>query len=157
MHLQNVIFPSYTSLGPTNEFVTLGTHSAHFRERTGKTHYYGVRSREGEVWKARGRHHSLQAGFRIERISDVIMEAILRHAQEQLAPFKEPSKGVPDPAFTLQLPDEVYMGSNLYAFQKTLRGEFQFDIFFDSGSVAQKLSCECSISLHTITLTNNVS
>jgi mannosyl-oligosaccharide glucosidase len=72
--------------------------------------------------------------------SDMIMEAIMRRAQEVLAPFKEPSKGLPDPSFTLQLPDEVYSGSNLYAVQKSFQGEFQFDIFFDSASAKQKIS-----------------
>ena len=69
------------------------------------------------------------------------MDAIMRHAQEALAPFKDQSKGLPDPSFTLQLPDEAYSGSNLYAVQKSLRGEFQFDIFFDSASTKQKLTC----------------
>lgn len=47
----------------------------------------------------------------------------------------------PDPSFVLQLADEVYMGSNLYAIQKSFEGEFQFDVFFESASSKQKLSC----------------
>lgn len=46
----------------------------------------------------------------------------------------------PDPSFVLQLPDEIYTGSNLFAVQKSFEGEFQFDIFFESASAKQKLS-----------------
>ncbi|EGN96016.1 glycoside hydrolase family 63 protein [Serpula lacrymans var. lacrymans S7.3] len=45
----------------------------------------------------------------------------------------------PDPSFVLQLSDEVYTGSNLYAVQKSFDGEFQFDVFFESQSAAQML------------------
>lgn len=68
------------------------------------------------------------------------MEAIMRNAQESLVPFNDPSKGAPDPSFTLQLPDEIYSGSNLYAVQKTFQGEFEFDVFFESASAKQKLN-----------------
>lgn len=49
--------------------------------------------------------------------------------------------GPPDPSFILQLPDEVYTGSNLFAVQKIFDATFQFDVFFESGSSKQKLSC----------------
>ena len=78
--------------------------------------------------------------FTVVRV-DMIMDAVLRHAQDVLAPYKDTGTGPPDPTFTLQLPDEVYSGSNLYAVQKTFRGKFHFDVFFDSPSVKQKLSC----------------
>lgn len=67
------------------------------------------------------------------------MQAILKHAQEALGPYKDPAFGAPDPSFTLHLPDEVYTGSNLYAIQKLFDGEFQFDVFFESGSAQEKL------------------
>lgn len=69
------------------------------------------------------------------------MQHLLNHAQGALGPYKDPSTGIPDPSFTLQLPDEVYSGSNLYAVQKIFDGEFQFDVFFESSSAKQKISC----------------
>ena len=71
----------------------------------------------------------------------MVMDAILRHAQDVLTPYKDPNIGPPDPAFTLQLPDEIFSGSNVYAVQKTFRGNFQYDILFDGPNVKQKLSC----------------
>lgn len=69
------------------------------------------------------------------------MNAVLKHAQSVIAPYQDPAKGAPDPSFVLQLPDEVYSSSNLYAIQKSFDGEFQFDVFFESGSAKHKLSC----------------
>lgn len=42
----------------------------------------------------------------------------------------------------MQLPDDVYTNSNVFAFQKLFDGPFQFDVFFESASAKQKLSCE---------------
>jgi mannosyl-oligosaccharide glucosidase len=69
------------------------------------------------------------------------MKALTDRARDVITPYQDPSKGLPDPSFVLQLPDEVYTGSNLYAIQKSFDGGFQFDIFFESGSSKQKLSC----------------
>jgi hypothetical protein len=74
--------------------------------------------------------------------AEAIMKPLLDHAQEVIAPYQDSSVGMPDPSFVLQLPDDVYIGSNLYAVQKFFDGPFQFDIYFDSGSVKQKLTCE---------------
>ena len=70
---------------------------------------------------------------------DVIMKSIMDHAQAAVASY---SDSPPDPSFVLQLPDDVYSSSNLYAVQKFFDGPFQFDIYFDSGSVKQKLTCK---------------
>ena len=75
-------------------------------------------------------------------ILDFIMSASLGRAREVITPYQDPAVGSPDPSFVLQLPDDVYMNSNLYAFQKTFDGPFQFDVFYDSGSSKQKLDCE---------------
>lgn len=74
------------------------------------------------------------------------MNAILKHAQEVIGPYQDPAVGAPDPSFVLQFPDEVYTSSNLYGIQKSFDGEFQFDVFFESGSNKQKLSCELRFS-----------
>lgn len=74
---------------------------------------------------------------------EVLMQSIIKHAQDALSPYKDAGQGVPDASFTLQLPDEVYSGSNIYAVQKLFDGEFQFDVYFDSASTKQKLSGEC--------------
>jgi mannosyl-oligosaccharide glucosidase len=47
----------------------------------------------------------------------------------------------PDPSFTLQLSDETFSGSNLFAIQKFFDGKFQFDVFFESRSAHANLSC----------------
>ena len=69
------------------------------------------------------------------------MNAVLKHAQAAIAPYQDPTKGAPDPSFVLQLPDEVFSSSNLFAIQKSFDGEFQFDVFFESVSSNQKLTC----------------
>lgn len=74
--------------------------------------------------------------------SEHLMNTILKHAQEAIAPYQDPAGGAPDPSFVLQFPDEVYTSSNLYAVQKLFEGEFQFDVFFESGSNKQKLNCK---------------
>ena len=76
------------------------------------------------------------------RCAETIMKSIIEHGQAAVAPYQDSPLGVPDPSFVLQLPDEVYTGSNLYAVQKFFDGPFQFDIYFDSGSVKQKLTCK---------------
>lgn len=74
-------------------------------------------------------------------------------------PYEDPTLIPPDPAFVLQLPDEVLTGSNLYAVQKMFDGPFSFDIFFESASAKQKLTCQCflwlSPALILITLMGN--
>lgn len=72
------------------------------------------------------------------------MNVLINRAQGILSPYREPQSVPPDPSFVLQLPDEVYTGSNLYAVQKSFEGEFQFDVFFDSASTKQKLSSKAS-------------
>ncbi|EPQ58475.1 glycoside hydrolase [Gloeophyllum trabeum ATCC 11539] len=109
--------------GPDNKQVTDGPYSHLFTDRIGKTHFLGQRIPSGQIWKAR----------------DFIMQNIIQRAQGILQGYKEPQKGAPDPSFVLQLTDETLFGSNLYAVQKTLDGEFQFDVFFESASANHKL------------------
>jgi hypothetical protein len=77
----------------------------------------------------------------------VLLQNIVKRAQEILVPYKDPATGPPDPSFVLQLADEIYTGSNLYAVQKSFDGEFQFDVFFESASSKQKLSCMYTVGL----------
>ena len=111
--------------GPHNTWVETGPHSSAFTERIGKTHYIGLRVPPGNIWQAK----------------EPILQNIVRQAQDTLQHYKDPKTGVPHPSFALQLTDEVYTGSNLYAVQKLFDGEFSFDVFFESGSLKQKLSC----------------
>jgi mannosyl-oligosaccharide glucosidase len=110
--------------GPYNNAVETGAHSNTFAERIGKTHYLGLRLSPGTIWQAK----------------DPILQNIIKQAQETLQDYKDPTIGTPDPSFVLQLTDDVYTGSNLYAVQKLFDGEFSFDVFFESGSSKQKLS-----------------
>jgi len=77
------------------------------------------------------------------------MQNIIVRANELVTNSKylDPTIGSPDPSFVLQLTDEIYASSNLYAVQKTFQGDFQFDVFFESGSAKQKLSCESLTAL----------
>ncbi|KAK7466923.1 Processing alpha glucosidase I [Stygiomarasmius scandens] len=109
---------------PRNNAVTNGPHAGAFQERIGKTHYMAQPIPPGQVWQAK----------------DVIMQSVFKHAQEVITPYNDPAVGAPDPSYVLQLPDEVYSGSNLYAVQKFFDGEFQFDVFFESASAKQALS-----------------
>jgi len=118
--------------GPDNNAVTDGSHADSFVQRIDKTHFLGVRVQPGEVWRAR----------------DVIMQSVIKHAQEALAPYRDSTRGMPDPSFTLQLPDEVYSGSNLFAIQKIFDGKFEFDVFYESKSAKQTLGSS--------TLTNGI-
>ncbi|KAI5124041.1 hypothetical protein M0805_003870 [Coniferiporia weirii] len=110
--------------GPDNNAVTDGPHAHAFSERIGKTHFMGMRTPPGDVWRAR----------------DLLMNSVLKHAQDVITPYQDPAKGAPDPSFVLQLPDEIYTSSNLFAVQKSFDGEFQFDVFYESASAKHKLS-----------------
>lgn len=68
------------------------------------------------------------------------MKNIVDHAREAVEPYREPGADVPDPSHVLQLSDDVYINSNLFAVQKSFEGEFQFDVFFESASSKQTLS-----------------
>ncbi|KAH7915973.1 glycoside hydrolase [Hygrophoropsis aurantiaca] len=107
---------------PRNEAVMEGPHAEDFTERLGKSHFTGLRLNPGDIWTAK----------------EWIMQNIIKRA----GPIAETYRSLeiaPDPSFILQLSDEVYTGSNLYAVQKFFEGEFQFDIFFESESTTQKL------------------
>ncbi|KAJ7273466.1 glycoside hydrolase family 63 protein [Mycena haematopus] len=108
--------------GPDNTHKTGGPHAHKFVERIGKTHFLGQPVASGNIWQAK----------------EVILQQIIKRAQEILSPYKDATP--PDPSFVLQLPDEVYTSSNLYAVQKSFDGQFQFDVFFESASSKQKLS-----------------
>ncbi|KAJ8454307.1 hypothetical protein ONZ45_g19357 [Pleurotus djamor] len=110
--------------GPSNAAPSEGPHYDDFHHRIGKTHFLGVPTAPGSVWKAK----------------ELIMNNLVKRAQEVLQPYRDPTVGPPDPSFTLQLSDEVYTNSNLYAYQKLFEGPFQFDVFYESGSVKQKLT-----------------
>ncbi|CAL1704069.1 unnamed protein product [Somion occarium] len=109
---------------PDNTGVTNGPHAKAFADRIDKTHIASFRIAPGTVWQAK----------------DHILQNILKRAQDVIAPYRDPAIGAPDPSFVLQLSDEVYTGSTLYAIQKFFDGPFQFDIFFESASAKQKLS-----------------
>ncbi|KIY51084.1 glycoside hydrolase family 63 protein [Fistulina hepatica ATCC 64428] len=110
--------------GPDNVYLTEGLHAHAFSERIGKTHFSGHKVPSGGIWQAK----------------EIIMQALVQRAQEILSPYQDPAVGPPDPAFVLQLPDEVYFASNLYSVQKTFDGPFQFDVLYESASAKQKLT-----------------
>ncbi|KAF8061451.1 glycoside hydrolase [Lyophyllum atratum] len=110
--------------GPNNTMVTQGRHAEAFEERIGKTHFVGQPIPAGNIWQAK----------------DTILKALIDRAREVVAPYQDPAAGPPDPSYVLQLPDEVYTGSNLFAVQKFFDGAFQFDVFFESKSSKQKLT-----------------
>ncbi|KAG5727592.1 putative mannosyl-oligosaccharide glucosidase [Termitomyces sp. T112] len=110
--------------GPNNTAFKSGPHANDFQERIGKTHFIGQPIAPGGIWQAK----------------DSILNALIIRAREVLGSYQDPEAGLPDPSYVLQLPDETYSGSNLFAVQKLFDGPFQFDVFFESGSSKQKLS-----------------
>ncbi|KIP04785.1 glycoside hydrolase family 63 protein [Phlebiopsis gigantea 11061_1 CR5-6] len=110
--------------GPDNSVITTGIHAEAFANRAGKTHFAGYRVPPGNIWQAR----------------EYILSSVINHAKTAISPYQEPGTTPPDPSFVLQLPDEVFTGSTLYAVQKTFDGPFQFDVYFESASAKQKLS-----------------
>ena len=84
---------------------------------------------------------------------DYIVGSIVSHAKEALGPFQDPAIIPPDPSFVLQLPGEILAGSTLYAVQKTFDGPFQFDVFYESTSSKQKLSCMYVVNYMPLLLT----
>ncbi|PPQ81232.1 hypothetical protein CVT25_015756 [Psilocybe cyanescens] len=107
-----------------NRAVVIGPHADAFQSRLGRTHFAGRPVKEGDIWQA----------------NQIISRAILDRARDVIAPYQDPAVGAPDPSFVLQLPDDVYTNSNLFAIQKFFDGPFQFDVFFDSASLKQKLT-----------------
>jgi len=85
------------------------------------------------------------------------MRSILDRAREAIVPYQDPNVGAPDPSFLLSLPDDVYMNSNVYAVQKFFDGPFQFDVYFDSASNKQVLSCKCISNLQSFSKLKNMS
>ncbi|KAG5650166.1 hypothetical protein H0H81_000476, partial [Sphagnurus paluster] len=110
--------------GPNNKAVIDGIHTEAFSERIGRTHFVGQPIAAGNIWQAK----------------DSILKALVDRAREVLAPYQDPAIAAPDPSYVLQLPNEVYTGSNLFAVQKLFDGRFQYDVFFESASSKQKLS-----------------
>ncbi|KDN51723.1 hypothetical protein RSAG8_00271, partial [Rhizoctonia solani AG-8 WAC10335] len=75
----------------------------------------------------------------IWQAKDILLKNIIDHATAAIKPFNEDKQNPPDPAFVLELEDEVRSGSNLYAVQKTFDGPFSFDVYYQSGSAGTKL------------------
>jgi mannosyl-oligosaccharide glucosidase len=107
-----------------NNPITTGSLSAQFADRIGKTHFLGSHLASGKVWTAR----------------ETILQNIITRASGILKEYQDPSSFVPDPAFVLQLSDETYSGSNMYAVQKSFDGAFQFDILYENADSKQKLT-----------------
>jgi mannosyl-oligosaccharide glucosidase len=94
------------------------------------------------MWQAHSTHpYKLFERKRViySLISGFILKALIDKARQIIAPYQN-SGSSPHPSFVFQLPNDVHAGSNLFAFQKHFDGAFQFDVFFDSGSVKQKLT-----------------
>jgi len=109
--------------------------------------------KDGDMWQAYGTLVSIQfAIFFVFTLNSAahINKAVYDRAREAIGPYQKNALGAPDPSFILQLPDDVYTGSNLYAFQKFFDGPFQFDVFYDSGSVKQKLTCKPPLIAHNM-------
>ena len=71
-----------------------------------------------------------------------ILKAIMEKARGLVVPYQNLGTGAPDPSYIFQLPNDIHTGSNLFGFQKSFEGFFQFDVLYESGSVKQKLSCK---------------
>jgi len=78
------------------------------------------------------------------------MDDIFVRTNKILEPFrsKENMGKVPNPAFSLQISNTIQPGSNLYAVQKTFKGPFQFDVFYESASANHKLDGTIPVPWH---------
>ena len=132
-----------SSIGPENSGIVNGAHAQAFANRIDKTHLAGFRIAPGTVWQAKGMYVISPHTNQIDCCEDHIVQNIIQHAQGVIAPYRDPGVGTPDPSFVLQLSDEVYSGSTLYGVQKFFDGPFQFDVFYESASAKQKLTCTC--------------
>jgi mannosyl-oligosaccharide glucosidase len=65
------------------------------------------------------------------------MQAVVQAVTPKFQDYKP--EDLPDPAYLLTLTNEVYTSANLIAIQKAFDGPFSFDIYYDSGSVKQKI------------------
>jgi mannosyl-oligosaccharide glucosidase len=122
-----------------NKQVADGPFAAAFRKTIGGTYYLGRKIPSGVVWQAKGSVCDAFLKPPMNNFTDLIMKSLAEHARELIAPYKDPNAGAPDPSYTLQLPNDVVPGSNLYAIQKIFDGPFQFDVYYDSASSNQKL------------------
>ncbi|KAF8510232.1 glycoside hydrolase [Hysterangium stoloniferum] len=106
-----------------NVKVIHGLHEDDFPDSLDRTPFIGLQVETGQVW----------------RVKDLLLPKILEVAQTSIDTYRKRELPFPDPSFVLRLPNDVYSGSNLFAIQKTFDGQFEFDIFFESGSNRQKL------------------
>jgi mannosyl-oligosaccharide glucosidase len=70
----------------------------------------------------------------------LIIQQLAKNAAKAIEGITD-EKQAPDPSFTIQLSDETYSGSNLFAIQKFFDGKFQFDVFFESRSAGANMNC----------------
>ncbi|KAF9514510.1 glycoside hydrolase family 63 protein [Hydnum rufescens UP504] len=110
--------------GPDVTPISQGPQAAKFASKIGKTSFVGLPVGGGDAWKAR----------------DIILRTIVQAIRPMLEGYK--LDDLPEPAFLLTLPNEVYGGSNFIAIQKAFEGPFSFDIYYDSASVKQRLDAE---------------
>ncbi|KAF9050729.1 glycoside hydrolase [Hymenopellis radicata] len=115
---------------PHSTRLTPGPRAGDFKHRIGKTTFLGSPVPPGNIWQAK----------------DVIVQRLLKNAQELLAPFGKEGP-FPEPAAILGLPNDVYTGSNLYAVQKIFDGPFSFDIFYEEGNDKKMTSSELDVGL----------
>lgn len=126
--------------GPDNKYITYGPHYEDFKKSVEKTQFVGRALPAGNVWKAKGANlQSPHIIIRSPLSPDILIAMIANNFRKVTGPYEG---NLPDLGYVLTLPNDVYTGSNFYAVQKTFDGPFQFDVFFESGSAEQKLSCE---------------
>lgn len=128
-------------LDANNQAVTSGLHAEDFENRIGKTHFVGRRLPPGEVWQAKGVSTFSPPFHRLSMRKEHLLKELVERAREAVGPYRAPEIGLPHPSWLFQLPDDVYTGSNLFAFQKSFDGPFKFDVFYESASAKQRLSC----------------
>jgi mannosyl-oligosaccharide glucosidase len=85
----------------------------------------------------------------MNRELEFIMKDLVQNARKAVKDVKA-SDQIPHPSSTLHLSDETLSGSNLFAIQKLFDGKFQFDVFFESRSARQTLSCMRQMILPTL-------
>lgn len=93
---------------------TRGRHAEEYGNLVDRINLAGLVVPSGNAWRAK----------------DIILQDIVKAAQEKIARHGQDSP--PDPAILFSLPNEVRTGANFYAFQRTYEHPFSVDVFYET-------------------------
>lgn len=99
---------------PVNPFVAIEEQELEFRHTRSNWHYFGAKIPTEYAWRGKD--------VILTDISGSVKQALDTYGRENLPPFAD----------LLTLPDEVRTSPNFIAMQRSFKGNFSIDIFYDS-------------------------